>query len=72
MSANRSKDTRPELLVRSVLRQLRVGYRVHDARLPGSPDVSMRGRKAAIFVHGCFWHSHSCRPPRRATSSGTP
>jgi DNA mismatch endonuclease, patch repair protein len=62
MAAIRGKNTVPELAVRSVLRQLGVGYRVHDKSLKGRPDVVMKGRRKVIFVHGCFWHRHQgCR-----------
>lgn len=54
----RSRNTSPELAVRSALRRLGIGYRVNSASLPGKPDISMTGRKTAIFVHGCFWHQH--------------
>jgi len=54
----RSEDTAPELIVRRLLRQLRVGYRLHVGDLPGRPDIVVRRRKVAIFVHGCFWHRH--------------
>lgn len=48
----------PERSVRSVLRQMGIGYRLRLAALPGKPDIAMIGRKTAIFVHGCFWHQH--------------
>lgn len=61
MRCIRSRDTTPELIVRSALRQIGYsGYRLHRRDLPGSPDVAYIGRKKAIFVHGCFWHSHDC------------
>ncbi len=44
--------------VRRALRELHVGYRLHVKGLKGSPDVVMKGRKAVVFVHGCFWHRH--------------
>lgn len=57
----RSKDTRPELAVRSLCRKLgHKGYRLHRKDLAGKPDVAFIGRKVAIFVHGCFWHGHAC------------
>ena len=56
MSSIRSKDTRPELAVRRVLYGLGFRYRVHDKTLPGTPDLSNKRRKIAIFVDGCFWH----------------
>ena len=60
MSAVRTKDTGPELLVRRILTRLNYRYRLHRKDLPGRPDVVFPGRKKAIFVHGCFWHSHGC------------
>jgi DNA mismatch endonuclease (patch repair protein) len=62
MRAIRSKNTKPELLVRQALRQAGyIGYRLHRKDLPGRPDIAFIGRKKAIFVHGCFWHGHDCR-----------
>lgn len=56
----KGKDTKPELAVRRVLRAAGVGYRLGGAGLPGRPDVVMKGRRVALFVHGCFWHGHDC------------
>lgn len=66
----RGKDTGPELVVRRLCRELgQPGYRIHRKELPGKPDIVYIGRKAAIFVHGCFWHGHKCqagsRKPRK-------
>lgn len=58
MSLVRSRHTKPELLVRTLLHGLGFRYRLHDRRLPGSPDLVFQSRRAAIFVHGCFWHRH--------------
>jgi len=60
MARVKSKDTRPELLLRRLLTGLGARYRLHRKDLPGSPDVAMPGRRLAIFVHGCFWHGHDC------------
>ena len=60
MSRIRSKDTKPEMLVRRLLFAEGYRYRLHAADLPGTPDLIFRGRHLAIFVNGCFWHSHSC------------
>lgn len=60
MSGIRSKDTRPEMFIRKRLHALGFRYRLHDKRLPGKPDLVFPGRKAVIFVHGCFWHGHNC------------
>ena len=58
MAAICGRNTGPEIVVRHLLRDLRVGYRLHAADLPGRPDIVMRGRKKAIEVRGCFWHRH--------------
>jgi len=60
MSRIRSKDTKPELIVRKTVHALGYRYRLHRSDLPGKPDLVFAGRKKAIFVHGCFWHSHTC------------
>ena len=57
MQANKSKDTKPELMVRAALRAAgESGYRLHWKKAPGKPDICYPGRKLAIFVQGCFWH----------------
>ncbi len=56
----KGKDTAPELAVRRLLRGAGIGYRLSGAGLPGKPDVVMKGRRVALFVHGCFWHGHDC------------
>lgn len=65
MSANKGKDTKPELALRKALRQLNIpGYRIHWKKAPGTPDIAYPGRKVAIFIHGCFWHRcPHCNPP---------
>lgn len=61
MSRIKSKNTGPERLVRSVLTDLGYRYRLHRTDIPGKPDIAFVSRKAAIFVHGCFWHGHDCK-----------
>ena len=62
MQANKSKDTKPEVVLRKALWAAGLrGYRLHDKRLPGSPDIWIPRAKVAVFVHGCFWHGHGCR-----------
>lgn len=57
MQGNRSKNTKPELLVRKVLWETGLrGYRLHRKDVPGKPDIVFYGRKIAIFINGCFWH----------------
>jgi len=60
MAAIRSRDTKPEIRVRSLLRTLGYRYRLHVSGLPGKPDIILCGQQFALFVHGCFWHSHRC------------
>jgi len=68
MARVRTRDTAPELAVRAVLHHAGFRYRLHDRRLPGTPDVSLPRHRLAIFVHGCFWHGHAgC--PRAAPAS---
>lgn len=59
MAAIRGRDTKPELIVRRGLHAAGLRYRLHGA-LPGKPDLVFPGRRAVIFVHGCFWHGHDC------------
>jgi DNA mismatch endonuclease, patch repair protein len=57
MSANRAKNSKPEMLLRQALRKSGMaGYRLHYKKVPGRPDISFVSRKLAIFVHGCYWH----------------
>jgi DNA mismatch endonuclease (patch repair protein) len=56
----KGRDTTPERLVRKLLTELGVRYRLHRADLPGKPDIVMAGRRLAIQIHGCFWHGHDC------------
>jgi DNA mismatch endonuclease, patch repair protein len=59
MSRIRSKNTRPEVLVRSLMHRLGYRFRLHSRRLPGSPDIVLSKWRTVVFVHGCFWHRHS-------------
>jgi DNA mismatch endonuclease (patch repair protein) len=58
MSRIRSRDTKPEMLVRRLVYSCGYRYHVHCSDLPGTPDLVFRARKKIIFVHGCFWHAH--------------
>ncbi len=60
-----SKDTKPEWILRSALHRLGFRYRLGGCGLAGRPDLVLRKHKAAIFIHGCFWHAH--RDCKRAT-----
>lgn len=58
----KSRDTTPERRVRAALRALGyTGYRLDRKDLPGRPDIAFLSRRVAIFVHGCFWHGHTCK-----------
>lgn len=60
MRAVRSKNTKPELIVRRLVHAMGFRFRLHRKDLPGSPDLVFPGRRKVIFVHGCFWHGHDC------------
>ena len=70
MSRIRGKNTKPELLVRSLLHAKGSRYRLHGAsrgiKLPGNPDLVFAGRRKVIFVNGCFWHFHDCKVGQHA------
>lgn len=59
MSRIRSKDTKPEILVRKFLFSEGFRYTLHDKKLPGKPDLVFPKYRKVIFVHGCFWHGHA-------------
>ncbi len=54
------KNTGPELAVRKLLHTLGYRFRLHRKSLPGTPDIVLPKYRAAIFLHGCFWHGHDC------------
>lgn len=58
MSRIRSKDSKPEMIVRRFLHQHGFRYRLHVRDLPGKPDLVLKKYRSVIFVHGCFWHGH--------------
>lgn len=61
MAGIRSKNTKPEMVVRRFLHGQGYRYRLHRKDLPGTPDLVLPKYQAVIFVHGCFWHGHDCR-----------
>ncbi|WP_114793120.1 DNA mismatch endonuclease Vsr [Niabella yanshanensis] len=72
MSKIRSKDTKPEIMLRKALFALGYRYRIHNKKLPGKPDIVLPKYKTAIFVHGCFWHYHAdCREGRIPNTNST-
>lgn len=60
MSMIKGKETQPEILVRKYLFSRGFRFRKNDPRFPGKPDIVLPKYKKIIFVHGCFWHGHSC------------
>ena len=70
MSGIRSRNTKPELLVRRWFHSRGYRYRLHDRRLPGTPDMVLPRYQSVIFVHGCFWHQHpGCRYATRPSTN---
>jgi DNA mismatch endonuclease, patch repair protein len=65
MRAVRSVDTAPELIVRRLVYSLGFRYRLYRKDLPGTPDLAFISLQKLIFVHGCFWHGHSCKRGNR-------
>jgi DNA mismatch endonuclease (patch repair protein) len=61
MSRIRNRNTRPEMVVRSLVHRMGYRYRLHRKDLPGRPDLVFSSRRKIIFVHGCFFHMHDCR-----------
>ncbi|MGI8642267.1 MAG: very short patch repair endonuclease [Pyrinomonadaceae bacterium] len=70
MSSVKQRHTKPEITVRKILHRYGFRFRLHNKKLPGTPDIVLAKYKAVIFVHGCFWHQHQgCRKSRRPTSN---
>ena len=69
MSAVRGRDTGPERAVRRELFANGFRYRLHRRDLPGKPDIVLPAYHMAIFVHGCFWHGHTCSRGKRPSSN---
>jgi DNA mismatch endonuclease (patch repair protein) len=61
MSGIKYKDTKPEMMIRKALFKSGFRYRLHNAKLPGKPDLELKKYMAVVLVHGCFWHGHDCR-----------
>lgn len=71
MKAVRSRDTKPEMVVRRFLHAKGLRYRLHERDLPGSPDIIFPGKKLVVFVHGCFWHQHPGCPASSRPKTNT-
>lgn len=69
MKSVRRQNTKPEMLVRKALHAAGFRFRLHRMELPGSPDIYLPQYRCAVFVHGCFWHGHSCRKGRAPSSN---
>ncbi|WP_108270597.1 very short patch repair endonuclease [Stenotrophomonas maltophilia] len=69
MSLIKGFDTKPELCVRRSLHALGFRFRLHVRTLPGRPDIVMPKYATVIFVHGCYWHAHSCQKGRIPASN---
>lgn len=61
MARIRSKDTKPEIAVRSIIHRLGFRFRLHRQDLPGKPDIVLPRHKKIVLVQGCFWHGHTCQ-----------
>ena len=71
MSQIRGKDTKPELIVRSLVHRMGYRFRLHVKDLPGKPDLVLPRHQKVIFVHGCYWHMHRCRYGRVVPKTNT-
>lgn len=70
MSSVKQRHTKPEIAVRKILHRHGFRFRLHNKKLPGTPDIVLSKHNLVIFVHGCFWHQHEgCRKSRRPTSN---
>jgi len=66
----RSRDTRPEMMVRRTLHRMGYRFRLHNGRLPGRPDLVLTRWKVVVFINGCFWHQHAgCPKAARPTTN---
>lgn len=71
MVAIKSKNTKPEIIVRKISHNLGLRFKLHDAKLLGKPDLVFPKHKKIIFVHGCFWHSHNCKSGKVVPKTNT-
>lgn len=72
MSRVKSKNTSPELKVRSLLHRLGYRFRVNQKNLPGCPDIVLKKHQSVIFVNGCFWHGHKLCKKSKLPKSNVP
>lgn len=70
MSRVKNKDTKPEIIVRSIIHRLGYRFRKNNLNLPGRPDIVLTRHRKVIFVHGCFWHGHGqCKRASRPATN---
>ena len=70
MSRVKGRDTKPEIVVRSIIHRMGFRFRLHQRDLPGTPDIVLPRHSKVIFIHGCFWHSHKgCSRSKRPTTN---
>jgi len=70
MSRVKGRNTKPEILVRSMIHRMGYRFRLHRRDLPGNPDIVLPRHKKVVFVHGCFWHGHKgCKRSARPSSN---
>ena len=60
MSSIKSKNTKPEMVVRSLLFKKGYRFKIHDKKLPGKPDIVLPKHNVIVNIHGCYWHYHGC------------
>jgi DNA mismatch endonuclease, patch repair protein len=61
MSSIRSRNTKPEILVRQLIHGLGYRFRLHGQKIPGRPDIILPKLRRVVFINGCFWHMHNCK-----------
>ncbi len=70
MSRVKGRDTKPEIVVRSIIHRMGFRFRLHQRDLPGTPDIVLPRHKKVVLIHGCFWHSHKgCSRSKRPTTN---
>lgn len=69
MSANRGKNTSPEIEVRRALFNYGFRFRIHVSDMPGRPDIVLPRHRTVVFMHGCFWHGHECNRRPKSKSN---
>jgi DNA mismatch endonuclease, patch repair protein len=70
MSNVKDRDTKPELIVRSMIHSMGFRFRLRNKKLPGNPDLVLSRHGKVVFVNGCFWHGHNgCRKAARPKSN---